>query len=62
MKKKVYIIQVIKRIELDNTSSMLMMSAPNFNFPERPDGTQQGAGKPGSSDPFASPFNDKPFN
>jgi hypothetical protein len=62
MKKKVYIKPEIKRMELDRTISMLMMSPPKSDFPERQDGAQPGTGNPRSSDPFASPFNNKPFN
>ena len=57
MKKKHYIKPGIEKIVLDNTISMQMQSdvAPTIQ-PARSDGSK------GKSDPFASPFGDKPFN
>jgi hypothetical protein len=58
MNKKHYIKPDIVKISIDYTTTMLMMSeAPTFNDPDkRPVGNNK------SSDPFASPFGDKPFN
>lgn len=53
---KQYIKPVIERIELDNSISLVMMTTTPPNPPPR-----TGDGGKGSS-PFASPFNDKPFN
>ena len=52
--KKQYIKPEIMRISLDNSISLVMMTTP----PPNPD--PRGS-KGGSSDPFQSPFGDKPF-
>jgi hypothetical protein len=59
MKKKQYIKPEIKKIAIDYTISMQMLSPPNFNDPGKRTGSDS---KNPNSDPFASPFNDKPFN
>lgn len=52
-----YIKPVVSKIELDNSISIVMMTAMPPNPPPR--GASDG--NKGSS-PFASPFSDKPFN
>lgn len=59
MKKKQYIKPEIEMITLDYSISLQMQSAPVNNDPGKRTGTDN---KSPSSDPFASPFNDKPFN
>jgi hypothetical protein len=63
MKKKAYTIPDIERIAIDYTISMELYST------EVPQGGDGGGFKPRSegnkspaSDPFESPFSDKPFN
>jgi hypothetical protein len=59
MKKKNYIKPDIERISIDYTTTMLMMSdAPFYNDPNKRTASDNNK----SSDPFASPFGDKPFN
>jgi hypothetical protein len=53
--KKQYIKPEIKRISLDNTISLVMMTDMPPNPPPR------GGGSKGSDSPFQSPFGDKPF-
>jgi hypothetical protein len=53
--KKQYIKPEINRIELDNSISLVMMSAP-IDPPPPPFGSDKK-----NSKPFASPFGDKPF-
>ena len=56
MKKKQYIKPDITRIVLDYSISLVMMTTGPIDPPPR------GGGKgPGNSDPFKSPFGDKPF-
>ncbi len=55
-KKKTYTRPTIKRIELDNSISLVMMTT----IPDNPDPRGGTKGNPGS-DPFDSPFDDKPF-
>ncbi|MBK7132248.1 MAG: hypothetical protein IPH69_05295 [Bacteroidales bacterium] len=55
MNKKVYIIPEILKIDLDNTISLQMASQPE-------DPPPLGGSKGGSSEPFQSPFGDKPFS
>jgi hypothetical protein len=57
MLKKKYITPVVEKIILDNSISLVMMT-PN---PPPPRG---GSGSKGNNDsqPFASPFGDKPFS
>jgi hypothetical protein len=52
--KKRYIKPEINRIELDNSISLVMMSAPH-------DPPPRGAMQKKDNTPFASPFGDKPF-
>lgn len=55
MRKKEYIKPVIRKIALDNTISLIMMTAgPKPPMP-------RGASEP-TGNPFASPFDDKSFN
>ena len=54
MEKKGYIKPIITKISLDYTISLQMQSQPGNPGP-------RGGGKGGSSDPFQSPFGDKPF-
>jgi hypothetical protein len=56
-KKRRYIKPTLIRIELDNSISLVMMTAAPPNPPPR---RRLGDTKP--EDPFASPFSDKPFN
>jgi hypothetical protein len=57
--KKSYIKPLVKLINLDNSITLLMTSNPG---PRGPTGGGS-KGSPGNgSDPFASPFGDKPFN
>jgi hypothetical protein len=60
MKKKSYITPDIKKIAIDNIISLQMESTVN-NLPIRTDGSKSPSQSP-PSDPFASPFSDKPFN
>jgi len=53
--KKQYIKPEILKIVLDNTISLQMQSAPPNPDP------RGGGNKGGSSEPFQSPFGDKPF-
>jgi hypothetical protein len=53
--KKQYIKPEIKRISLDNSISLVMMTSTPPNPPPRDSGGSKG------SDPFQSPFGDKPF-
>ena len=53
--KKKYIKPEIKRIELDNSISLVMMT-----IPDNPD-PRGGTKNDPKSDPFESPFGDKPF-
>ena len=53
--KKQYIQPEIMRISLDNSISLVMMTATPPNPPPRDSGGSKG------SDPFQSPFGDKPF-
>jgi hypothetical protein len=55
--KKRYARPEINMIQLDNSISLVMMSGP-IDPPPPPFGSNQ----KGNSDPFASPFGDKPFN
>jgi hypothetical protein len=57
-KKRRYVRPAIIRIELDNSISLVMMTAAPPNPPPRRSG--QGNSEPDS--PFASPFSDKPFS
>jgi hypothetical protein len=57
MKKKQYTKPEIKKSDLDYTISLQMQSQPDN--PIRSDGSKS---SPDQSDPFTSPFNDKPFN
>ena len=62
MRRKTYIKPVINKIELDNIISLQMDSekdAPSggSKVPRAGDGS-----KSGNSEPFASPFGDKPYN
>jgi hypothetical protein len=59
MKKKLYIKPEVEMIFLDNTISLQMLSTepPEVPGPRPPTGNQSPA-----SEPFASPFGDKPFN
>jgi len=54
--KKTYNKPAIKRIELDNSISLVMMTTT----PPNPDPRSGTKGDP-KSDPFESPFGDKPF-
>jgi hypothetical protein len=56
-KKKIYIAPIIEKLSLDNIISLQMASQP-VNPPPR------GSGSKGNNDsqPFASPFGDKPFS
>ena len=54
--RKRYIKPEINRIELDNSISLVMMSAPH----DPPPGRGGVKGK-GTDTPFQSPFGDKPF-
>jgi hypothetical protein len=53
--KRVYTKPVVLKIRLDNSISLVMMSAP----PNPPN--PRGGGSKGSDEPFKSPFSDKPF-
>jgi hypothetical protein len=54
MLKKKYITPIVKKIILDNSISLVMMTP--VNPPPR------GGGKKGADEPFQSPFGDKPFS
>ena len=54
-KKKIYLKPIVSRVLIDNSISLQMTSAP-VNPPPR----SGGKGK-SESDPFKSPFGDKPF-
>lgn len=54
MNKKTYIIPEVRIIELDYTITLQMQTQPT-DPPPRTDGTGD------KSEPFASPFGDKPF-
>lgn len=56
-KKRRYVRPAVIRIELDNSISLVMMTAAPPNPPPR---RGQGSSEPDS--PFASPFSDKPFS
>ena len=58
MKKKAYIRPRVEKIALDSTISLQMQTGdqPNNLTP------RGGGNDTPSSDPFASPFGDKPFN
>jgi hypothetical protein len=56
IKKKQYSKPEINWIEIDKSISIIMQSVP----PHDPD-PRAGSKKGGSSEPFASPFGDKPF-
>jgi hypothetical protein len=59
VKKKIYIKPEIRKIILDNSITLLMQT----NQPSNPEtGGNIGADGKKSSDPFASPYGDKPFN
>jgi len=58
LSKKEYVSPVIKKIRLDNTISIIMMTVPE-NPGKPPPWTPPGGGK--GKDPFESPFEDKPF-
>jgi hypothetical protein len=62
VKKKQYIIPEIEKITLDNTISLQMQSGDQPKNKETRPAHGDGGGKGGSSDPFVSPFGDKPFN
>jgi hypothetical protein len=51
--KKLYLKPEVNRVLIDNSISLVMMTAPP-NPPPRGGGSKQ-------SDPFSSPFGDKPF-
>jgi hypothetical protein len=55
--RKIYTKPIVTRIEIDKSISLVMMSAPS-NPPPR------GGGSKGNNDsqPFQSPFGDKPFS
>jgi hypothetical protein len=55
-KKRKYVRPAVIRIELDNSISLVMMTAA----PPHPPRRRQGDSEPSS--PFSSPFSDKPFN
>ncbi len=55
--KRKYTKPSIKRIELDNSISLIMMT----DIPGNPDPRGDSKSNP-KSDPFESPFGDKPFN
>ena len=55
MVKKPYITPNVKRIEIDNIISLQMQSQPA-------DPTPRGDKKSSPSDPFESPFDEKPFD
>jgi hypothetical protein len=57
--KRLYIKPEILRISLDNSISLAMMSGP-ADPPPPPLGSNRN--QPGQSAPFASPFDNKPFN
>jgi len=57
-KRRLYVRPAIIRIELDNSISLVMMTAAPPNPPPRRG--QHGDSEPDS--PFASPFSDKPFS
>jgi hypothetical protein len=59
MKKKIYIKPEIEKIVLDNTISLQMQSQEPPVVPTQP---RPDVAKSPNSDPFASPFGDKPFN
>jgi hypothetical protein len=62
VKKKPYIKPDIEKIELDNTLTLLMQTPqPTGPQPDNPNIRTDGSKGP-ASDPFASPFGDKPFN
>ena len=54
MQKKVYTRPVLDMITLDNTISLQMQSGPK-------DPPPRGGDSKGTSDPFSSPFGDRPF-
>jgi hypothetical protein len=58
MKKRPYIKPEIEKIVLDNTISLQMQS----DIPPVIPGARGDGSKSPGSDPFASPFGDKPFN
>ncbi|MRR22289.1 hypothetical protein EG830_04840 [bacterium] len=57
-KKRRYVRPEVIRIELDNSISLVMMTAAPPHPPPR--GRRSGNSQPDS--PFSSPFSDKPFN
>jgi hypothetical protein len=52
--KKIYIKPELKKIELDQSITLMMQSGPH-------DPPPVGGGKKGTNEPFQSPFGDKPF-
>jgi hypothetical protein len=56
-KKRRYVRPAVIRIELDNSISLVMMTAA----PPHPPGRRRSSDSQPDS-PFASPFSDKPFN
>jgi hypothetical protein len=63
VKKKLYIKPEIEKIVIDNLISLQMASTdvPVQPQPQDPIVGGKGSNRP-NSDPFASPFGDKPFN
>jgi hypothetical protein len=61
MKKKKYITPELVEFKIDNSISLMMASGEVPKLPEFGDGSKSPGQSP-SSDPFASPFGDKPFN
>jgi len=57
VKKRRYVRPEVIRIELDNSISLVMMTAAPPHPPPR---GRSGTSQPDS--PFSSPFSDKPFN
>ncbi len=56
MKRRRYIKPAIERVGLDSSISLVMMTVIPPNPPPR------GSDNSGGSSPFASPFNNRPFN
>ena len=52
---KKYIKPKVYKVELDNSISLVMMTGPN------PDPRDETGDSKSAPDPFASPFNEKPF-
>jgi hypothetical protein len=57
-KKRRYVRPAVIRIELDNSISLVMMTAA----PPHPPGRKRGTGDSQPDSPFSSPFSDKPFS